>query len=102
MRGVRPVTAAVRVCLAVARLGFNVIEVLARIDRVVLENSQQCVKATRKQRTQARSNPIYPLIMGKRAIDDIRAKRASWIERAASEVIACEPSIISASAYEYV
>jgi hypothetical protein len=61
-------------------------QILAGITLFPPEVLEHNIKATRKQRSQQRAEPVDPKVAGEAVVYDRRTERAGGIQRAASEV----------------
>lgn len=71
-----------------AQLRLPLVEVLARVDGLVLEQLEEGKEPARQQAAQQGSHPVDPVVAGEATVDDIRAEGARRIEGAAGVVVA--------------
>lgn len=65
------------------------VEVLARVGRLVLERFDQAVQDDGEERAEGRADPVDPMIAVERVRDDVWAEGARGVQAAAGEVDAC-------------
>lgn len=69
----------------VEELGFLVVEILPGIHCLVFHIFEKLVYAEGQKRAESRSDPVDPVVSGKRAVDDAGAERTCWVDGAAGE-----------------
>lgn len=69
------------VLVKVKVLGFLLVEVLARVRSLVLQELDESVKPNSKKGPKRRSQPVDPVVAREGSQNDARTKRASWVER---------------------
>lgn len=68
------------VLVKVKVLGFLLVEVLARVRSLVLQELDEPVKANGKKRAKSRSQPVDPMVSWEGSQNDTRTEGAGWVE----------------------